>query len=78
MLWEDHGADLVHTYVGLGRLPRARIMVNMDPTHRGYMWAIECGPLSEDARPLTGGDCNAPSPISGMLWEDHGYLSGGP
>ena len=42
------------------------------------MWAIECGPPNEDARPLMGGDCNALSPTSGMLWEDHGYLSDGP
>ncbi|PON58077.1 hypothetical protein TorRG33x02_292120 [Trema orientale] len=57
-------ADPVHTYLGLGRLPRARIVVNVDPAHRGYMWAIECGPPSEDAKPLTGRVCNAPSPIS--------------
>ena len=70
-------ADPVHTYVGLGRLPRARIVVNVDPVHRGYMWAIECEPSSEDARLLTEGDCNVASPTSDMLWEDHGYLSDG-
>ncbi|PON60201.1 hypothetical protein TorRG33x02_285350 [Trema orientale] len=70
-------ADPVHTCVGLGRLLRAGIVVNVDPTYRGCMWAIECGPPSEDARPLMGGDCNAPSPTSGMFWEDHRYLSGG-
>ncbi|PON60658.1 hypothetical protein PanWU01x14_150760 [Parasponia andersonii] len=58
------GADLVHICVGLGRLPQAEIVVNMDPVHKGYMWAIEYGPPSKDARPLTGGDCNAPSPTS--------------
>ncbi|PON41072.1 hypothetical protein TorRG33x02_338960 [Trema orientale] len=55
-------ADPVHICVGLGRLPRAVIVVNVDPTHRGYMWVIKCGPPSEDARPLTRGDCTAPSP----------------
>ncbi|PON63527.1 Helicase [Trema orientale] len=55
-------ADPVYTYVGLERIPRAGIVVNVDPAHRGYMWAIECEPPSEDTRPLTGGDCNAPSP----------------
>ncbi|PON81456.1 hypothetical protein TorRG33x02_227250, partial [Trema orientale] len=68
-------ADSVHTYVGLGRLPRAGIVVNVDSNHRGYMWAIECGPPSEDARPLMGRDCNAPSPTSGMLWEHHSIRS---
>ena len=53
-------ADPVYTCVGLGRLPRAGIVVNIDPAHRGYMWAIECGPLSE------GGDCNILSPTLGM------------
>ncbi|PON44229.1 hypothetical protein TorRG33x02_331330, partial [Trema orientale] len=62
----------------LGRLPRAGIVVNMDPVHGGYMWAIKCGPASEDAKPLTGGDCNTPNPISSMYREDHGYLSDGP
>ena len=71
-------ADPVHICVGLGRPPQAGIVVNVDPAHMGYMWAVECGPPSEDARPLTGGDCNALSPTSGMLWEDYGYLSGGP
>ena len=36
-------ANPVHICVGLERLPRAGIVVNVDPAHRGYMWAIECG-----------------------------------
>ncbi|PON40055.1 hypothetical protein PanWU01x14_299980 [Parasponia andersonii] len=78
MLWEDHGADPIYTHVGLRRLPQVEIVVNVDPAQRGYLWAIECGPPNENARPLTKGDCNTPSPTSSMLWEDYGYLSGGP
>ncbi|PON82970.1 hypothetical protein TorRG33x02_212660 [Trema orientale] len=62
---------------GLGRLPWVEIVMNVDPTHRGYMWAIEYGSNNKDARPLTERDCNAPSPTSGMFSEDHGYLSSG-
>ncbi|PON40056.1 hypothetical protein PanWU01x14_299990 [Parasponia andersonii] len=28
--------------------------MNVDSVRKGYMWAIEYGPPSEDARPLTG------------------------
>ncbi|PON75581.1 hypothetical protein PanWU01x14_042060 [Parasponia andersonii] len=60
-----HRADSVHTCVSLKRLPRAEIVVNIDPTYWGYMWAIEYRPLSEDAKPLTGGDYNTLNPILG-------------
>ncbi|PON54547.1 hypothetical protein PanWU01x14_194160, partial [Parasponia andersonii] len=70
--------DLVHICVGLGRLPQNGIVINVDPVHRGYMWDIEYGPPNEDAKPLIGGDYNVPSPTSGILWEDHEYLSGSP
>ena len=39
---------LILICVGLGRLQRAVIVVNIDSAHRGYMWAIECGPSNED------------------------------
>ena len=69
-------ADPVHICVGLGRLPQAGIVVNVDPAHRGYMWAIEYGPPSEDIRPLIGGDCNTRlSPKLSILWGDHMYIS---
>ncbi|PON40442.1 hypothetical protein PanWU01x14_297620 [Parasponia andersonii] len=45
-------ADPLHTCVGPKRLSQAEIVVNVDPAHRGHMWAIECGSPSEDARLL--------------------------
>ncbi|PON82164.1 hypothetical protein TorRG33x02_220640, partial [Trema orientale] len=52
-------ADPIHTYVGLGRLSRAEIVV---------IWTLSIGVIpSKDARPLTRGDCNASSPTSSIF-----------
>ncbi|PON68809.1 hypothetical protein TorRG33x02_260910, partial [Trema orientale] len=58
-------ANSVHTYVGLKRLPRPGVVVNMDPTYNSYMWPIEYGPLSEDAKSLMEGDYNVLNLILG-------------
>ncbi|PON76867.1 hypothetical protein PanWU01x14_031870, partial [Parasponia andersonii] len=56
------------------RLPRVGIVVNVNPTHRGYIWTIECGLPNEDTRPLMSGDYNVLSLTSDIFWEDHEYL----